>query len=240
MNDLIKTNIIHIWILIFIFTLGCQNNDFNSMNLNTKKNPSTNTSSSKTSEDATLQPPEPVTTIKDPSGVITEKDDVLTTPDYTSCLNSNNGIIGFPNQCPPNTVNIIINDGAQKYAKQMTCCPINPQILSSNPNELNIIKSDKCSQDEVQTGIASTTNPISVYCSKINTDKYMITHQLTSIRVKKDTPIDQYITNDIYNLVKNGYNLKDACACPDGYLMAGGHTWKDNKCEDKCVKIQKK
>jgi hypothetical protein len=38
----------------------------------------------------------------------------------------------------------------------------------------------------------------------------------------------------------DSYHNSDCCICPEGSVIAGGHTSADNRCADVCVSIKKK
>jgi hypothetical protein len=143
-------------------------------------------------------------------------------------------------QCMPGMVTIIMNDGGQVSGKQMTCCPTAySDMLSTNPAEINQPRTGTCGQNEVQTGVVTMAGgigatPFQPLCTKVNTAKYKTVPAGTSILTRQT---DTHLNPDIYNILSE-YSLYDACLCPEGQFMAGGHSWIDDQCVDSCVKVE--
>lgn len=148
-------------------------------------------------------------------------------PDYVQCAKlPTRGYAGV-GKCGSNQVMVIINDGK---SNGRTCCPIGTNVLSSNPQEINQIRSSICLADEVSTGIVNMTTP---YCTKINTNYFKLQDAGPSRHSYSST---SPVLAPIAAIYKNG----DCCACPEGSVMVGGHSLGNGNCVDKCVFIIKK
>jgi hypothetical protein len=152
-----------------------------------------------------------------------------TPPDYAKCAALPTlGKRGY-GTCGFQEVLVIVNDGDKQ---EMTCCPIGPDVLSTTPGEQNLLRTGGCLVDEVGTGMQSPSTP-AIYCTKLNVALFQTAPSAPAMYVTKHLP-------GALGVIADAYNDNDTCVCPDGSVVFGNHTPKDNVCTDQCVLIQKR
>ncbi len=151
-----------------------------------------------------------------------------TTPDYMVCASlPTQGKRGY-GMCDADQAVVIVNDGT---SREMTCCPIGRNVLSPSAADHNIPRTGLCQADEIATGM---TDPAAgVLCTKINTQFLKLSAPTKAQYVNGNAP-------GALGVIAKAYNVSDTCICPEGSVVIGGHTTRDNKCEDQCVSILKK
>lgn len=153
---------------------------------------------------------------------------VSSVPDYAGCAAlPTSGKRGY-GMCGADEAVVIVNDGR---SQEMTCCPIGKNVLSALPAEQHVSRTGLCLADEVATGM---TNPNGgTLCTKINTQFLKLSAQVNAQYVNGNVP-------GVLGQIAKAYNVSDACICPEGTVVVGGHTSRDNQCSDKCARIERR
>lgn len=154
---------------------------------------------------------------------------LIAAPNYTTCAAlPAAGKRGY-GQCDADKVVVIVNDGT---AQEMTCCPVGANVLSTAAAERHVLRTGTCQADEVATGMQDPNTP-GVYCTKINARYLKLSAPITSRYVNGNVP-------GVLGQIASSYNVSDTCICDEGTVVIGGHTPRDNRCEEKCVRIEKR
>lgn len=127
-------------------------------------------------------------------------------------------------RCLSNSVMVVINDGV---AKEQTCCPLaSSDLLSPYVSDLYIPRSRFCEDNEVGVGQKDLKT---IYCSKIDEQKFEITRKVASQYAKRSM-----LDSSDLQVIAAKYNKGDTCICPEGSIIIGAYYREDNLCMDQC------
>jgi hypothetical protein len=153
----------------------------------------------------------------------------IITPNLTQCAELPLAGKTADGKCGANSVVVIVDDGSSASGG-MTCCPIGSNTLSAKPEEKHIVRT-QCAANEVATGISRP----SFFCTKINTDFFVLEPPTSSILLNNQTSITA-----LERSIASSYDNLDACVCRTPSVVIGPHSQQNDTCAEKCAVIKRK